>query len=141
MTALAKERMARPKRASGMDFQVAANVKIWKNAWLVLVGGYVKPALTATGLVPIGRASENADNTGGSAGAITVHVDFMKERVFMQFLSDPANLFVQTDIGSQPFMLDDQSVTTVSTGRTQLPGRLFAFVVTNTIQTALVEVI
>lgn len=110
MAALTKARMTRVKKAGGMDFPVAAGVKIYQHAYVVLDGGYLKPATAKAGLTRVGRASDTVDNTGGAAGAKSCHVDFMKERVFFPFMVDQTKLFVATDLGKEAYFLDDQTV-------------------------------
>src|SRR5690606_19780921 len=111
MAALTQERMTRVLHTSGMDFPVAASTKIFQGAFVVLDGGYLKPASTAGDTTPVGRASQTVDNSGGSDGAVTCHVDFLKEKVLFPFLTDPENKFVAGDLGRKAYFLDDQTVT------------------------------
>jgi len=110
MAALNKERMTRVLRAGGMDFPVAAAKKIYQGAFVCLDGGYLVPATEKTGLTPVGRASATVDNTAGAAGAVTCHVDFMRERVFFPFGAPLDEQFAQTDVGKLAYFVDDQTV-------------------------------
>ncbi len=137
MTALAKQRMARIKKSAAMDLPVAASKKIYKGAFLVFVGGYVAPASVAAGLKPIGRAAEDADNSSGAAGAITVRVEFMREKTFFPFIASSA--FAQTDMGGTAYLDDDQSVTPTATGRSAA-GTPYKYETNGSIQTVWVEI-
>lgn len=110
MAALTKERMTRIKRAGGLDFPVGAGVKIYQGAFVCLDGGYAVPATEDTGLFPLGRASETVDNSTGAAGAVTCHVDFMRERTFFAFMALENEQFSQTDVGKPAYFVDDQTV-------------------------------
>lgn len=110
MAALTKARAMRIKRAGGMDFPVAAGAKIFQGAFVCLDGGYLVPATAKDGLTPVGRASQTVDNSSGAAGAVTCHVDFMKERVFFPFGAPLDEQFAQTDVGKLAYFVDDQTV-------------------------------
>lgn len=141
MTALAKSKANKQIVASGMDFAVAANVKGYKGGLAVLASGYVKPAVVATGLFVLGRFEEDFDNTGGSAAAIKAPVEFGKERRFFRLIGDPDNPFTQADVGTRPYILDDQTVTPVSTGKTQMPGAIFKLETKGDVQLVHVEIV
>lgn len=138
MTALAKERFTRVRKAGGLDLPVKANVKIWKGARIVMTGGYAEPATAATGLTNVGKASDNVDNTGGADGALTVHVEFSKEKTLVPMIGDAGNPFAQANMGGPAYFLDDQTVTTVSTGHTSM-GTAWTFETVNGVQTVYVE--
>ena len=53
---------------------MAAGLTLYAGAALVLDGGYAKPATAAAGLVGIGRAEEQVDNSAGADGAVNVRV-------------------------------------------------------------------
>lgn len=137
MAALTKKRMARVKKASMMDLPVGAAVKIFQGAYVVFDGGYIVPASTDTSLTPVGRADADADNSLGLAGAMTVRVDFMKEKTFFPFIASAA--FVQTDMGTHAYLSSDQNVTPVATGATAA-GIAYKHETAGAIQTVWVEV-
>lgn len=110
MAALTQERMTRVLRARGMDFPVAASTTIYQGAFVVLDSGYLKPASAAGGTTPVGRASQTVVNSG-AAGSVMCHVDFLKERVFFPFMTDPDSKLVAGDLGATVYFLDDQTVT------------------------------
>ena len=101
------------------DFPVAANVHIYPGAGLVVQGGYARPAFTATGLVSLGRADKEADNTIGLAtnGAITVRV---KIGAFYFKNSAGADAIAQANVFSNvAYWVDDNTVALTDGGGTR----------------------
>lgn len=143
MSALTKARFNKSLVASGMDLPVKAAVKGYKGGLCVAVAGYVKPAVEATGLFIVGTFSEDFDNTavGAADGDITVHVDFGKERKFIRMIGDPDNLFAAANLFGAAYILDDQTVTTVSSGHTAMPGKVYRIETKNGVQLVHVEVV
>lgn len=141
MAALTKSRFNRTIVAGSMDFKVKAGAKGFKNGLAVLASGYVKQGAAATGLVILGTFDEDFDNTAGSDGDIEVTVNFGKERRFFRFIGDPDNAFTQADIGTKPYVLDDQTVTSVSSGKTQMAGAIFKLETKNSVQLVHVEIV
>lgn len=91
---------ARRKRT----FDVAASTTIFKGTMVVIdASGYAIPATAASGRRPVGIATEQADNSGGSAGDITVEVE---TGVHLMENDD----LVQADEGSLCYLQDDQTV-------------------------------
>lgn len=100
-------------------YPVAASTKIWGGSIVVVdtATGYAKPGAHATGLVVVGKAAETADNSAGSAGAISVAVKPSGSGT--DFLCD-------NDTGGSPvtaamieqncYLLDDHTVTAASSG-------------------------
>jgi len=123
MTALAADRNTPERDGNAVVLPVAASTKIFAGA-LVLVnasGNAVKGA-TATGLKPVGRAAELADNSAGSAGDISVRV---RRGIFRFANSAAADLIDQGDIGSIAYVVDDQTVAlTDGTGSRSPAGRI-----------------
>ncbi len=74
MTALTADRNTLARAGNVLSYPVAAGVTIYAGAALVLDGGYAKPATAAAGLVGIGRAEEQVDNSAGADGAVNVRV-------------------------------------------------------------------
>lgn len=110
MAALTNKRVTDTMPASGMDFPLAANVKIHQGAFVCLDNGYLVPASAKAGLTKLGTAGASVDNTGGTAGAKKCYVDFMRERMFLSFAADQTKLFVATDLGKQAYFIDDQTL-------------------------------
>lgn len=115
MTALIQSRMQKPRFAK-YDLQpVAANAKGFKNGLAMMItagpnAGFVEAAnLTDTGVV-IGMFSEDFDNTGGANGAITVNVEYPRERV-LQGLDNDTTAPITAAMKELPcFALDDHTV-------------------------------
>ena len=111
MTALSASYDARRKDGALVSCPVGANVHVFKSALLAVASatGLVQPAADAPGLVFAGVAYEEADNTGGAAGAKSVRV--LKTGVFTLAKAGAA----QTDAGKAAFVLDDATVSTAAT--------------------------
>lgn len=138
MTALAKERFARFRKAGGIDLAVAGGVKIYKGAWCVLEGGYLRPAHASATGTSAGRASDTVDNSSGGDGDVTAHVKFLKEKTFMPMIGTGGE-FTQSDVGGLAYVLDDQTVTHTSSGHVTM-GTAWWLETNNSIQTVFVEV-
>lgn len=112
MTALAAERDTRKKQTTEvLDGLIKGNVKIYGGSLVVRDAGYVAPGRTATGLVALGRAKATVDNTGGSAGAYPVEVE---PGIFKWANGDS---IVQADVGAPAYIVDDQTVSKASSGK------------------------
>ncbi|WP_299427201.1 hypothetical protein [uncultured Meiothermus sp.] len=85
---------------------VGANRHIWQGTLVVSDAGWAAPGRTALNLRVIGRAEENANNTGGANGAIRVLV----RRGVFKFDNDPADLVTQAELWADCFITDDQTV-------------------------------
>jgi len=108
MTALATDRNTPRIDGDLFDYPVLAAAKIFAGAIVVLdAAGWAKPAVTATGLVPVGRAEKLADNTGGANGAITVTA---RRGVFRYANSAAGDQITQAEIGDTCYLVDDQTV-------------------------------
>ena len=86
---------------------VAAGVKIFKGAIVVMAAGYAEPGVTALGLIVLGRAEQDADNTGGAAGAISVRV---RRGTFAWNSGAGADAITEANIGQQAYVIDDNTV-------------------------------
>ena len=134
MTALAAPYDARMKPGEMTRYPVAAATICFKGGLAALSGGYVEPAADAASIQFVGVFAESADNrvnsiqpgfiepsigspspalpsgiTQGLAGAIGARV--YKEGAFV-FNKAGA---VQTDVGKQAFIVDDNTVSTAAT--------------------------
>lgn len=93
---------------------VAAAVHIFAGSLVVRdSSGNLKPGVAATGLIPVGRAAENVDNTSGDAGDLTCEV---KAGTFIWTNSGSSALDI-TDIGNTVYIEDDQTVCKVGTSK------------------------
>jgi hypothetical protein len=73
----------------------------------------------------MGIAPRTYDNTGGANGDVLGAIDFMKEIRCRGYVNDSApNNVTRSNIGGTVYHLDDQSVTTLATGRTATRGRV-----------------
>ena len=87
---------------------VAADTVIYTGALVAQnASGNAVPGSTATGLTALGRAEARADNTGGSAGDVTVQV---RRGIFRFNNSSSADLIEGDDIGKTAYIVDDETV-------------------------------
>lgn len=106
--ALAQDRNTLERDGVSWEFPAAAAVKCFAGAMAVLdSAGNVKPAVTATGLIAVGRFEERADNSAGLAAAITAKG---KRGVFRWNNSADADLITKAEIGDACYIVDDQTV-------------------------------
>lgn len=111
-----------------LAFPIAANTKIYNGGLVMLDGGYLKPGAVAVSKIAVGVARVNrppkgsvtnvqgcADNTGGAAGAFKVEIE---EGIF-PFENHGADLVVAADVGSDCFIVDDQTVAKTNGGATR----------------------
>lgn len=122
MTALAKSRPLSRRVVNRAKRPVGANVKIYKGASLVAIGGYYVPATGALGETIIGTSEEEVDNLGGALGAKLVDVDFHRERRLVALVNDTGAPVVATSRESFCSLLDDQTATLLAPARG--PGAL-----------------
>jgi hypothetical protein len=86
---------------------VAAGVKIYAGALVVMNAGYAAPGTTATGLIALGRAEHQVDNTGGAAGALSVKV----RRGPVAWNSGAGgDAITEANIGANAYIIDDNTV-------------------------------
>lgn len=138
MAALSKKRACRWKKAGGMDLPVGTNVTLYAGAFAVLSAGYLIPSGVATGLTRAGKITDTVINTGAN-GAVTAYVEFPKEKTLFPFLGDPDNLPTQAHVGGTVYLLDDQTVSSLATGKSAA-GTLWKLETTNGVTTFWVEV-
>jgi hypothetical protein len=112
MAALTADR-ATPNRAGNeLSLPVAASMKIYAGALVAMitsstgVGNATKGA-TATNLRGMGVAIEQADNSGGAAGDISVKV---RRGVWAFGNSASTDQITRADIGTDCYIVDDQTV-------------------------------
>lgn len=97
---------------------IAASVKIWQGAQVMIDGGYLKPVSALSGKRVVGRACATYDNTTGAAGAIDCEVE---RGTFGWAIGDSADALVQADIGSIVYAIDDQTVGKTDGGAEEIP--------------------
>lgn len=106
------------------DFTLTSGTIAYKGgrAVLNLSTGKVVPATSATARFAIGVFADNVD---ASAADTPVPVDLETEVVAEWWANDPGGgAIAATDVGSLCYMLDDQTVTITSTGRS-VAGRIW----------------
>lgn len=111
MTALGSAYDARRKDGALVLYPLGAGVHIRKGGLLAVASatGLVQPAADSGGLVFVGVAYEESDNTGGAAGAKSVRV--LKTGIYTY----AKTAAVQTDTGKTAFVVDDGTVSTAPT--------------------------
>lgn len=95
-----------------ISIPLKANAKVFKGGMVAIdnTTGYGVQPSVATTLISAGVALADADNTGGSNGAISV--DVICEAAFLYDCSGQA----QTALGRLLYFVDDHTVTVTSTG-------------------------
>lgn len=97
---------------------VAAGVKIWAGALVVIRAGYARPGTVAVGDLSAGRAEATVDNTTGAAGDKVVTV---RRGPHAWNNSASGDLIAQADVGKIAYIVDDQTVALTSNGGTRSP--------------------
>lgn len=103
---------------------VAAAKLVYAGAIVCLdANGNATPGAVTNGLICIGRAEEQADNTLGIAGAINVDV---RRGVFRWANSGGGDAIAETDMGEICYIVDDQTVAkTSAAGTRSVAGKIF----------------
>lgn len=116
MTALTKGRNTPVRAGEQFEDPVAAGETIYEGALVALdASGNAVPGSTATTLTARGRALEQADNAGGSAGDIDVTV----EAGVFRWANSSGDPIDRTHIGGTAYIEDDQTVSATDGGSTQ----------------------
>ena len=106
--ALSTDRATPERDGHEYSFGVAASTKIYAGALVALdSSGNATKGATATGLRGIGRAEEQVDNSGGSAGDKTIRV---RSGTFRFANSSAGDALARGDIGATCYIVDDQTV-------------------------------
>lgn len=118
MVALTKERNT-PRRI-GYDYAdpVKAATKIWAGSLMCLdiATGFAVPGSTSPTLRALGRAKATVDNTLGANGDKVIESE---AGLFPFANSAGLDLIARTEIGTQAFIVDDQTVAKTSGGGTR----------------------
>lgn len=95
---------------------VAAGAHIYANAIVAMnASGYAVPASADSSLVVIGRAINSADNSGGSAGALTINIE---QGAFDYANASGADAITAAMVGKIVFAQDDCTVSATNQGGT-----------------------
>lgn len=121
MGALAADRNTAERTGDLISAGVAAAVKCYAGAIAVLdASGNIKPGVTATGLICVGRFEEYVDNSAGLADAVDATA---KRGVFRFANSAAADEIAAAQIGDACYIVDDQTVAkTDGTGTRSVAG-------------------
>lgn len=122
MAALTKARSTRKKHGGTNSRRVKASAQIWAGALVCLdANGFLVPGSTSTTLKADGRASESVKG-GATDGAVSCTVD---AGVFDFVNSAAADQITLADIGTDCFIVDDQTVAKTNGGNTRsVAGRV-----------------
>ncbi len=124
MAALTKDRLSSFRVLKRDVRPLAASVKAIKGGLAVAKSGYYKPGVVETGAVVVGRFTETVDNTAGAAGAKSAEIEFFKDRVVFLLNNDGANPVVAADREASCYVIDDQTVSQLATGRS-VAGKVY----------------
>ncbi|MFM9902144.1 MAG: hypothetical protein ACKVOT_14125 [Polaromonas sp.] len=114
MTALTQERDTQRRNGEQVAFPVAAATKIFAGSLVCIstVSNFATKGATATTLKAVGMAHCTVDNTAGANGAVSVTVE---RKGWFPFANSAAgDLIVLGDVGSDCFLVDDQTVAKTS---------------------------
>lgn len=118
MTALTKDRNTPYRSGTDVSHPIAASALIFLGSIVCLDdSGNAVPGSTSTTLVAAGRASETVDNSAGATGDDFIPV----QRGVFQYVNDGS--IDRTHIGSDVYIVDDQTLSSVSTGKS-VAGKL-----------------
>lgn len=99
------------------EFPVAGNAVIQRGAIVCLnAAGFLAPGATSTTLVPVGRAEDRVDNTGGANGAVRCKV---RSGIFAWENSAGPDLVSGDSRGKDVYLVDDQTVAKTSASSTR----------------------
>jgi hypothetical protein len=120
MTALAAARKLQTRKGDYATGPVAAGVVIYAGARVVIDNaGNLRPARASTTDRAYGYAEQTYDNSAGAAGAITAKVRF---GVALFVNSANADLITYAAVGTQCYLVDDQTVALTSATNTRITG-------------------
>ena len=116
MTALTEDRNTKRREGEHFSDPVAATKKIYAGSIVVLSAtGYAQPGTTALNLVARGIAQEQVDNSAGGDGDLNVESRAGEDA----YLVANDGSIDRTDIGSDCYIVDDQTVAKTDGGGTR----------------------
>ena len=123
MVALTKDRSTKQRIGDERIGAIAATGLIFAGALLMRnAAGFVLPGATATGMVGIGRAEEQIDNSAGADGDARVRV---MGGIYRYANSAAADEIASANIGDLAYIVDDQTVAlTNGTGTRSAAGTI-----------------
>ncbi len=119
MTALIADRNTPKSVGDNRVGLIAAATMVFAGALLMRnAAGYLVNGATAVGLVGVGRAHEQVDNTAGADGDLTVQFD----PGLFRFENHAADLITVAEIGDRAYVVDDQTVAKTDGTATRSPA-------------------
>ncbi|MGE4489284.1 MAG: hypothetical protein AB7E95_07060 [Kiritimatiellales bacterium] len=120
--ALATDRDTNMRTLNEWPVPVAAGVLIYAGAQVALnAAGYAVPGTEAVGLIGLGRAEHQANNTGGAAGAMIVRV---RTGMAFKWENSAADAVTQAMIGKTCWIEDDETVSGTDNDGARSPAGL-----------------
>jgi hypothetical protein len=117
MAALTEDRDTPKKDNKKFGLPVAAATKLFAGGIGCLSAtGYLVPGSTATTLKAVGRINEQVDNSAGADGDLKVEID---RGLFRFKNSAAADEITNVEIGSDCYIVDDQTVAKTDGGATR----------------------
>lgn len=124
MSALTASRNTAERTGDLISAGVAATVKCFAGAIAVLdASGNLKPGVTATGLICVGRFEDMYDNSAGLANAVTATA---KRGTFRFANSAAGDAITAAEVGDTCYIVDDQTVAKTSGGATRSVAGIIA---------------
>ena len=119
MTAASKNTNTPKRAANSRGYGMSATVHAYAGTLAVLSGGYVEPATTATGLIPVGVFKAEYDNSAGGDGDLIAEV----ERGVHRFAnSGSTDAITKSEIGKTCYAVDDLTVAKTDGTSTRSPA-------------------
>lgn len=126
MTVLAAGRNTPLALGTIYQLEMAAAMLIYAGGLVaVSATGYATKGAAATTLKQFGRAEETVDNSGGAAGAKKINV---ATGIFVWANSSAGDLITIAEIGTDCFIVDDQTVAKTNGGATRSRAGKIVFV-------------
>ncbi|OPY15618.1 MAG: hypothetical protein A4E66_00022 [Syntrophus sp. PtaB.Bin001] len=124
MGALTAERDTPARGGDLISLPAAAAKKIYGGSLTAKdASGNATPGATATTLLGMGRAKDTVDNSNGSAGDLNVEIE---KGIFRFANSTSTDEITRADIGSNCYIVDDQTVAKTSGSSTRsVAGKVF----------------
>ena len=117
MAALTSDRNTPARPGDFMEPPVGAGAVIYAGSIVcVNATGFAVPGSVATTLKAIGRAEEQADNTAGSDGDLTIRV---RRGIFRFMNSTAGDAIALSDVNADCWVVDDQTVAKTDGGATR----------------------
>jgi hypothetical protein len=124
VVALTKDRNTPARDGTLLEHPLAASTKIYAGAIVALdAAGNAVPGATSTTLTAVGRAESLADNSAGTAGAVTI----LTRRGIFKYTNDTVAAIDRTHIGKSGYLVDDHTVAaTNGTNTRSVAGKILA---------------